>query len=105
MLLRFETPAGRQGQVDFAAFTLPWGRRYAMVMVLSCSRLLWLRFYRRRTMAVLIEGLERCERHVLPIRHAEAGATSRPSSRHSPAASCRHAPRQKSTIVKKRPPV
>ena len=27
-------------------------------MVLSHSRLLWLRFYRRQTMAVLIEGLE-----------------------------------------------
>ena len=56
--MRFETPAGRQGQVDFATFTLPWGRRHALVMVLSYSRLLWLRFYRRQTMAVLIEGLE-----------------------------------------------
>ena len=44
--------------MDFATFTLPWGRRYALVMVLSHSRLLWLRFYRRQTMAVLIEGLE-----------------------------------------------
>ena len=57
-VVRFETPAGRQGQVDFATFTLPWGRRHALVMVLSHSRLLWLRFYRRQTMAVLIEGLE-----------------------------------------------
>ena len=24
-LVRFETPAGRQGQVDFGTFTLPWG--------------------------------------------------------------------------------
>ena len=57
-VVRFETPAGRQGQVDFATFTLPWGRGHALVMVLSHSRLLWLRFYRRQTMAVLIEGLE-----------------------------------------------
>ncbi len=57
-VVRFETPAGRQGQVDFATFTLPWGRRHALVTVLSHSRLLWLRFYRRQTMAVLIEGLE-----------------------------------------------
>ena len=57
-VVRFETPAGRQGQVDFATFTLPWGRRHALVAVLSHSRLLWLRFYRRQTMAVLIEGLE-----------------------------------------------
>lgn len=35
-----------------------WGRRHALVMVLSHSRRLWLRFYRRQTMAVLIEGLE-----------------------------------------------
>lgn len=58
-VVRFETPAGRQGQVDFGTFTLPWGRRHALVVVLSYSRLLWLRFYRRQTMAVLTAGLER----------------------------------------------
>ena len=58
-VVRFETPAGRQGQVDFATFKLPWGRRHALVTVLGYSRLLWLRFYRRQTMAVLTEGLER----------------------------------------------
>ena len=57
-VVRFETPAGRQGQVDFATFTLPWGRRHALVTVMSHSRLLWLRFYQRQTMEVLIEGLE-----------------------------------------------
>ena len=45
--------------MDFATFTLPWGRRHALVVVLSHSRLLWLHFYRRQTMAVLTEGLER----------------------------------------------
>ena len=50
---------GRQGQVDFATFTLPWGRRHALVLLLSHSRLLWLCFYRRQTMAVLTDGLER----------------------------------------------
>ena len=58
-VVRFETPAGRQGQVDFATFTLPWGRRHALVVVLSHSRLLWRCFYRRQTMAVLTDGLER----------------------------------------------
>ncbi len=57
-VVRFETPAGHQGQVDFATFTLPWGRRYALVVVLSHSRLLWLCFYHRQTMAVLTGGLE-----------------------------------------------
>ena len=28
---RFETPSGHQGQVDFAEFRLPWGKRYALV--------------------------------------------------------------------------
>ena len=58
-VVRFETPAGHQGQVDFATFTLPWGRRHALVGVLSYSRLLWLRFYHRQTMAVLTAGLEK----------------------------------------------
>ena len=31
--VRFETPAGHQGQVDFGTFTLPWGRRHALVIV------------------------------------------------------------------------
>ena len=57
-VVRFETPPGRQGQVDFATFRLPWGQRHALVVVLCYSRLLWLRFYRRQTMPVLIEALE-----------------------------------------------
>ena len=56
--VRFETPPGRQGQVDFGTFTLPWGRRHALLVVLGYSRLLWLRFYARQTMNVLIDGLE-----------------------------------------------
>jgi transposase len=57
-VVRFETPPGHQGQVDFAEFRLPWGKRYALVVVLAHSRLLWLQFYPRQTMAVLIRGLE-----------------------------------------------
>jgi transposase len=55
---RFETPAGFQGQVDYASFNLPWGRRYALVVVLGYSRLLWLRFFPRQTMQTLFSGLE-----------------------------------------------
>jgi transposase len=55
---RFETPPGFQGQVDYATFNLPWGRRYALVVVLGYSRLLWLRFYPRQTMQALFSGLE-----------------------------------------------
>ena len=57
-VVRFETPAGWQGQVDFGEFRLPWGRRHALMVVLGYSRLLWLRFYARQTMDVLFSGLE-----------------------------------------------
>ena len=55
---RFETPPGRQGQVDFAEFRLPWGRRDALMVVLGYSRRLWLRFCERQTMGVVIRELE-----------------------------------------------
>jgi transposase len=57
-LIRFETPAGRQAQVDFARFSFPWGVRYALLVVLGYSRLLWCRFYVRQDMRTLIDGLE-----------------------------------------------
>jgi transposase len=57
-VIRFETPAGRQAQVDFARFRFPWGVRYALLVVLGYSRLLWCRFYPRQDMATLIDGLE-----------------------------------------------
>ena len=60
---RFETPPGHQGQVDFAEFRTPWGKRHALVVVLGYSRLLWLRYYERQTMAVVMEGLESAFRH------------------------------------------
>lgn len=57
-IVRFETPPGQQAQVDFAECRFPWGKRYALLVVLGYSRLLWLRFYRRQTMATVISGLE-----------------------------------------------
>ena len=57
-VVRFETPPGLQAQVDFAEFRLPWGKRYALLVVLGYSRLMWVRFYSRQTMAVLFSGLE-----------------------------------------------
>lgn len=55
---RFETPPGHQAQVDFARFRLPWGVRWALVVVLGYSRLLWFQFFERQTMSVLLSGLE-----------------------------------------------
>ena len=57
-VVRFETPPGLQAQVDFADFRFPWGKRYALLVVLGYSRVLWLRFYPRQTMATVIAGLE-----------------------------------------------
>ena len=57
-VIRFETPPGHQAQVDFAECRFPWGKRFALLVVLGYSRLLWLRFYPRQTMTTVIEGLE-----------------------------------------------
>ena len=38
-VVRFETPAGHQAQVDFAHFRLPWGVRWTLVVVLGYSRM------------------------------------------------------------------
>lgn len=58
VVVRFETPPAHQAQVDFATFSLPWGKRHALLFVLGYSRLLWLHFYRRQTMRTLYEALE-----------------------------------------------
>ena len=58
-VVRFETPPGHQGQVDFGTFRTAWGPRYALVVVLGYSRLLWLAFYPAQTMATVMTGLER----------------------------------------------
>jgi transposase len=57
-VVRFETAPGHQAQVDFAEVRFPWGKRYALLVVLGYSRLLWLAFYPRQTMQVVMRGLE-----------------------------------------------
>ena len=57
-VIRFETAVGLQAQVDFADFKFPWGKRHALLVVLGYSRLMWLRFYPRQTMRIVIAGLE-----------------------------------------------
>jgi transposase len=57
-VIRFETPAGRQAQVDFARFSFAWGVRYALLVVLGYSRVLWCQFYPRQDMRTLFAGLE-----------------------------------------------
>ena len=61
-IVRFETAPGHQAQVDFAEVKLPWGKRFALVVVLvvvvGFSRLLWVRLVVRQDMRTLIRGLE-----------------------------------------------
>ena len=49
-VVRFETPPGHQAQVDFAEVHFPWGKRFALLVVLGYSRLLWCRFSLRQDM-------------------------------------------------------
>lgn len=57
-VVRFETPPGKQAQVDFGRFRLPWGLRSCLLVVLGYSRVLWLTFYRRKDLRTLFMGLE-----------------------------------------------
>jgi transposase len=57
-IVRFETPPGLQGQVDFAEMRLPWGKRHVLMVVLGYSRLLWFQCYPRQTLRTLMRGLE-----------------------------------------------
>jgi transposase len=57
-VVRFETPPGKQAQVDFGKFRLPWGVRHCLLVVLGYSRLLWISFVRRQDMRTLFLGLE-----------------------------------------------
>jgi len=57
-IVRFETPPGHQAQLDFATYRFPWGTRYGLQIVLGYSRLLWVQFYPRQTMRVVMDALE-----------------------------------------------
>lgn len=58
-VVRFETPPGHQAQFDFAEIRLPWGRRFALLVVLGYSRVLDVAFVARQTALTVMVGLER----------------------------------------------
>jgi len=66
---RAAAPSGRAGRAvrdparppstdGFCRLPLPWGNRSALLVVLGYSRLLWVQFYRRQTIATVMHGLE-----------------------------------------------
>jgi transposase len=58
-VVRFETAPGLQAQFDFAEVRLPWGKRFALLVVLGYSRLLFVEFVARQTALTVMLGLER----------------------------------------------
>ena len=58
-VIRFETDPGHQAQFDFAEVKLPWGKRWALLVVLGYSRLLYVEFVPRQTALTVMCGLER----------------------------------------------
>lgn len=57
-VVRFETVPGEQAQFDFAAVKFPWGSRWALVVVLGYSRLLYVELVARQTALTVMLGLE-----------------------------------------------
>lgn len=58
-IVRFETGPGEQAQFDFAEVRCPWGKRYALLVVLGYSRVLFVEFVPRQTALTVMLGLER----------------------------------------------
>jgi len=58
-VVRFETAPGQQAQFDFATIRFPWGTRFALLVVLGYSRLLFVEFVVRQTALTVMLGLER----------------------------------------------
>ncbi len=56
---RFEVEPGEQAQVDFAVFKTSFGTVYALLVVLSWSRLLWVRFYLHQDQLTVLGGLHK----------------------------------------------
>ena len=56
---RFEVAPGQQAQVDFAFFRTPFGPIFALLVVLSWSRLLWAQFFHHQDLLTLLAGLHR----------------------------------------------
>lgn len=56
---RFEVSPGQQAQVDFATFKTSFGTVRALLVVLSWSRYLWVRFYYHEDQLTVLSGLHR----------------------------------------------
>jgi transposase len=59
LAIRFETAPGLQTQFDFAEVPLPWGKRYAVLVVLGYSRQLYEEFVPRQTALTVMRSPKR----------------------------------------------
>jgi transposase len=57
--VRFEVSPGQQAQADFAVFKTAFGTVHALLVVLSWSRYLWVRFYYHEDQLTVLSGLHR----------------------------------------------
>jgi transposase len=58
-IVRFETAPGQQAPFDFAEIRFPWGKRFALLVMLGYSRVLYVEFVARQTALTVMLGLER----------------------------------------------
>jgi transposase len=54
---RFEVAPGQQAQVDFATFKTSFGTVHALLVILSYSRYLWVRFFMHEDQLTVLSGL------------------------------------------------
>jgi transposase len=57
--IRFEVSPGEQAQVDFATFKTTFGTVHALLVVLSWSRYLWVRFFCHQDQLTVLSGLHK----------------------------------------------
>ncbi len=56
--MHFQTPPGGPAQFDFTEFHFPWGKRFAVLVVLGYSRLNSLQWVPRQTALTVMRALE-----------------------------------------------
>ena len=77
-IIRFETAPGLQAQFDFAEVKLPWGNRFAVLVVPGYSRKLYVEFVPRQTALAVMQCLERAFANFWGVPVASVDTQNRP---------------------------